>query len=45
MVKSVNSKEDARMAEARIDKLVSRNDLSFKEEEELIILSILLTNW
>ena len=45
MVKSINSKEDARRAEARIDKLVSRNDLSFKEEEELNILSILLTNW
>ena len=45
MVRSINSKEDAKYAEARIDELILRNKLSFEEKEELNILSILLVNW
>ena len=45
MVRSINTKKDALRAEKRIDELVIRNDLSFVEEEELNILSVLLTNW
>ena len=45
MVRSINTKDDAKWAEARIDELVSRRDLTFEEEEELNILSILLTSW
>jgi len=44
-VKSILSKKDAKLAETRIDELVTRDDLSFEEDEELNILSILLTNW
>ncbi len=45
MVRSIHTKSDARLAEARIDELVRRIDLSFEDEEDLNILSILLTNW
>jgi len=45
MVRSINSKEDARYTETKIDELVSQNKLSFAEEDELNILSILLSNW
>lgn len=44
-VKSIQSKKDAEWTETRIDELVSRHDLSFEEDEELNILSILLTSW
>jgi len=45
MVKSIYTKKDAHEAESRIDELVALKKPSFEEEEELNILSILLTNW
>jgi len=44
-VKSIRTRKEAKWAEARIDELVVRRDLSFEEDEELNILSILLTSW
>ena len=45
MVKSIYTKRDALEAEARIDELVVLKKPSFEQEEELKILSILLTSW
>lgn len=44
-VKSIRCENDAKWAIGRIDELITQNNLSYEQEEELNILSILLSTW